>query len=346
MDFTPFSAPSLTVGFIVAAAVIAIFGSMMTRIADRLADVTGLGEALMGAVFLGGSTSIPGIITSMTAAHRGYANLAISNAIGGIAAQTVFLAVADVVYRKANLEHAAASVSNMMQGAMLVGLLALAILGMAGPQITFFQIHPISILLIAGYFLGLVQISKAETEPMWLAKRTRETQVDETNTERMSRFGLMLSWFEFAVLGIIVGFAGYVVARSGIALSEKINISQTMAGGLFTAVATSLPELVTSLSAVRRGALTLAVGGVMGGNCFDVLFLSFSDAAFREGSIYAHLNHEQLFMMSSTILLTGILLLGLMRREKHGIADIGFESVLIVFLYIAMFITITAIGRT
>lgn len=342
MEFTEFSVPFLACVFVVAAAIIAIFGSMMTRIADRLADVTGLGEALMGAIFLGGSTSIPGVITSVTAAYEGYPKLAISNAIGGIAAQTAFLSIADIAYRKANLEHAAASIANMIQGTLLVGLLALSILGVVGPQVTFFQVHPISLLLIAGYIFGLLQISKAETEPMWRAKKTRETQIDKTKTGHISRYKLVLAWLKFAVLGIIVGFAGYVVAKSGIALSNMVGISQTIVGGLLTAVITSLPELVTSVSAVRQGALTLAVGGVIGGNCFDVLFLSFSDFAYREGSVYAALDQEQLFMVSSTILLTGVLLLGLLRREKHGIANIGFESFLIIVLYIAMFVSIYA----
>ena len=52
---------------------------------------------------------------------------------------------------------------------------------------------------------------------------------------------------------------------------------------LMTAVATSLPELVTTLAAVRRGAAQLAVGGIIGGNAFDVLFLSASDVAYRDG---------------------------------------------------------------
>ena len=74
-----------------------------------LADETGLGEAIFGAVLLGSATSIAGITTSVTAAVNALPSLAISNAIGGIAAQTVFLAVADITYRPANLEHAAAS---------------------------------------------------------------------------------------------------------------------------------------------------------------------------------------------------------------------------------------------
>ncbi|MEL6912790.1 MAG: sodium:calcium antiporter, partial [Cyanobacteria bacterium J06598_4] len=84
-----FNSLTISIGiFIVAAFVIAIVGIKMTKIADRLADRTGLGEAVVGALFLGGSTSLPGIVTSVTTAAGGHAELAISNALGGIAAQT------------------------------------------------------------------------------------------------------------------------------------------------------------------------------------------------------------------------------------------------------------------
>ncbi|MEO1185501.1 MAG: hypothetical protein AAFX46_12785, partial [Cyanobacteria bacterium J06636_27] len=89
---------SLQVGiglFIIAAIVIGLVGTKMCKVADQLADATGWGEAVVGAVFLGGSTSLSGIVTSVTAAYGGHAELAVSNAVGGIAAQTAFLAIAD-----------------------------------------------------------------------------------------------------------------------------------------------------------------------------------------------------------------------------------------------------------
>ncbi|MGD1912291.1 MAG: hypothetical protein ACFB2X_15970 [Rivularia sp. (in: cyanobacteria)] len=110
---------SLPIGvslFVIAAIVIGLVGTKMCKVADQLADATGWGEAVIGAVFLGGSTSLAGIVTSVTAALGGHAELAVSNALGGIAAQTAFVAVADLFYRKANLEHAAASVTNLIQG--------------------------------------------------------------------------------------------------------------------------------------------------------------------------------------------------------------------------------------
>ncbi|HRX85407.1 MAG TPA: sodium:calcium antiporter, partial [Phycisphaerae bacterium] len=148
LDFASLSLVSLVLLFVAAAAVIGVVGTRLARIADALADATGWGEAFFGAVFLGASTSLPGVVTSVTAAWEGHAALAFSNALGGIAAQTVFLAVADMFYRKANLEHAAASVPNMMQGALLIVLLMAVLLLMSAPAVTVWSVHPGSVALV------------------------------------------------------------------------------------------------------------------------------------------------------------------------------------------------------
>ena len=82
----------------------------------------------------------------------------------------------------------------------------------------------------------------------------------------------------------------------------------------------------------------MAVGGVIGGNAFDTLFVAFSDFAYRDGSIYHAITDQQVFIIALTILLTGILLLGLLRREKQGIGNIGFESFLTLALYLGAFV--------
>lgn len=322
--------------FIIAAFVIGVVGTRLARVADRIADKTGWGEALVGAIFLGGSTSLSGIVTSVTAAAQGHPELAVSNALGGIAAQTVFLAIADIVYRNANLEHAAASAANLTQGTLLITLLAIPLLAFAGPEVSVWGMHPASLFLIAAYWFGMTLVARAKTRPMWGPRRTAETRSDEPE-EAVSRSGLLPLVVRFVIYSALIAIAGYVVAESGVAIAEQTGLSQTVVGGLFTAISTSLPELITSVAAVRQGALTLAIGDIIGGNSFDILFLSFSDVAYRSGSIYHGINRQQIFIVSLTILMTGILLLGLLRREKHGIANIGFESGLILLVYLGGF---------
>lgn len=328
---------AVVVLFLSSAAVIATVGTYMTRLADRLADLTGWGEAIFGAVLLGGSTSLPGIMTSVVTAYEGFAELAVSNAIGGIAAQTTFLAIADMAYHKANLEHAAASIENLMQGALLSTLSAIPLLAMAGPTYSIWGIHPASLLLVVAYLFGIRLIASAKSTPLWLPRETQETNTDEPDEEEVPHNEMAGLWLRFGGTALLVAAAGYLVAQSGIAFAGRTGISETIIGGLLTAIATSLPELVTSVAAVRRGALTLAVGGVIGGNCFDLLFVSFADVAYRAGSIYHAMTDRQVFVIALTLLLTGILLLGLLRREKQGLWGIGFESVLIIVLYLGAF---------
>ncbi len=318
--------------FAATAAVIAFVGTKMARVSDRLADKTGWGEALVGALFLGGSTSLSGIITSVTAAWNGYPELAISNAVGGIAAQTAFLAIADIFYRRANLEHAAASVANLMQGTLLITLLALPILAYAGPDISLWGIHPATVVLVVTYLFGLRLVSNAQSKPMWKPLNTQQT-VSDTPEAVPASLSLSALWTRFAIYALIVAVCGYLIGRSGIAIATQTGLSESLVGTLLTAVCTSLPELVTTVAAVRQGALMLAVGGIIGGNCFDLLFIAFSDVAYRPGSIYAAISEQQLFSLALTAMMVGVLLLGLLQRQKYGVGKIGFESTLILALY-------------
>ena len=193
--------------FIVAAILILAFGVMMTRIAAQLAERTGLGEAVMGALFLGACTSLPEIATSTTAAAAGHADLAMSNAIGSVAGQTAFLAVADMAYRRANLEHAAASAENLLLAAFLLVMLAFVMLGLALPAAAFPGFHPVSLLMLLAYGYGMRMVSRVHRQPMWLPRRTRETRtrsgipIDSTTLDELraaaDRYGLEA---EFAAL--------------------------------------------------------------------------------------------------------------------------------------------------
>jgi cation:H+ antiporter len=330
------SLPVAALIFFACAAAIGFVGTKMTGLADRLADRTGLGEAFVGAVFLGAATSLPGITVSVTAALDGHAQLALSNAIGGIAAQTAFLAVADIFYRKSNLEHAAASVPNMMQAAVLIILLSLLIAAMAAPAVDLWGIHPVTVLLPLVYVFGMGMVRAARRDPMWHPEQTHETDRDTPDEPVTDASSDLAMWLKFAGAAGVVVVAGYFITGASIVLADGLGLNHTIAGALFTAVATSLPELVTSIAAVRRGALTLAVGGVIGGNCFDTLFAAVADVAYRDGSLYhAALasSSREVVLLAVSILMTGILLLGLLRRQKQGPGRIGFESLAVLVIY-------------
>jgi cation:H+ antiporter len=324
--------------FIAATAIIGIFGVKMTHVARKLAADTGMGEAVMGAVFIGASTSLSGIIASMTAASQGHAEMAVSNALGGIAAQTFFLAVADMFYRKANLEHAAASAENLMMGAFLICLLAIHLVAFSAPQLQILTIHPFSFLLVVSYLSGIRILVNTHKVPMWLPRRTRETRIEPKNNHKRKRRTNNPLWGTFVIYSIIVGVAGWLLSKTGISIAKSTGLSEGLIGGVFTAISTSLPELVIAITAVRLKSLTLAVGDIIGGNAFDTLFIAVSDFVYLEGSIYASISSVEQYWLAITILMTGVLLMGLLHRERHGIANIGWESFLVFLLYLGSLI--------
>lgn len=318
--------------FSLCALVIAVAGTRIARVVDQLADRTGIGEATAGALLMGGATSLGGSVLSVAAAWNGHAELATSNALGGIAVQTFFLAIADMAYRRANLEHAAASVPNMLQNGLLIALLALIMLAPHLPDVTVAGVHPVTPALVGLYIYGIRLSQGAWKTPMWRPSITRETREDKP--DRASTMpSLARLWVEFAILAVVLGLAGLTLEPAATTISARTGLTQTIVGVMLTAVSTSIPELVTSVAAVRRGALTLAVGGIIGGNAFDTLFMAGSDLAYRDGSIYHAMSEDTVFWVALTLLMSAFLIMGLIRREQQGPGGIGAESLAILLLY-------------
>jgi cation:H+ antiporter len=321
--------------FLLAACLIAFFGIRMTYAARDLAAATGMGEALTGAVFIGATTSLSGIIASATAAWHGQAGLAVSNSLGGIAAQTLFLVVADMLYRKTNLEFAAASVENMMMSVQVMILLSVLLIAFNLPDASLFAVHPASFVLIVAYLFTLKLLVDTHERPMWLPRMSRGTVLEPDREPGVKKGHAKPGLFvDFAVCAAAVAIAGWLIAAAGMVIAERTGLSDGVVGGIFIAVVTSLPELVIAITAIRLGSLTLAVGDIVGGNAFDTLFVAVSDFFYREGPIFAAIEPTEKVWLGTAMLMNAVLLMGLMYRERKGIANIGMESALILVIYV------------
>ena len=332
LDLETFSLLWIVLIFIACAAVIGLAGWKLAKYADLLADRTGIGEAAAGALFLGAGTSLPGSVASVTAAASGFPDLAISNAIGGLAVQTAFLGIADLCYRRANLEHAASASGNLMSAALLVVMLSIPLVSRQLPEVTWFGIHPATLLLPMTYLAGLHLLQRTHREPMWTPRQTDETRQDVA-AEASGSLSLGGLWLRFGVCALAVAVAGYLISSASAELTVRTGLSQNAVGGVFLAIATSLPELITSVAAVKRGALTLAVSDIIGGNSFEVIFLAASDVVYREGSIYHEITGHHVLLITVCMLMTGVLLMGMISRQRQGPAGIGFEGAVILALY-------------
>jgi len=328
--------------FAIAALVIVIAGSRLARMADKLADCTGLGEALFGVLLLAGVTSLPDFAATLSAAVDARPDLAMSNVMGSMAANLMFLGIADMVYRKANLEHAVASPTMLMQAALGIVLLTLPLLAIATPAMSVWGVHPITPVIVVAYPFGLYQLRSTENNPMWFPRYTHQTVPDTPEHHRHG--SLAYAWLGFIALAAVTGIAGWVLMETAKVISDQTGLSESLVGGLITALATSSPELVTTIAAIRRGALTLAVSNIFGTNCFNILVVAAADGGYPGGSIYHDMAPVQMTWGIISILMTATLLLGMVRRETYGVGRIGFESALILAVYAVALGVVVASG--
>lgn len=316
------------VALVVATGVLLLAGPRLARVVDTLAERTGLGRAIAGGLLLGGATSLTGIVTTITGALEGDAGFALANPIGGVAIQSVWLAIADLVYRRANLEHAAASLENLLQSLILVALLMVPVLAYATPQLTWGWVHPASLLIPVLYGYGLVLLRRVRETPMWTPRLTDRT--DNGGEGSSSTGSLARVWVAFAALAVVVGATGWVIGTAGLGLVAATGWPSDVTGFTITTAISSLPELVTLIAAVRMGAPVLAVGNIVGGNVFDTLLIAVSDVAYTPGTIYAAAGPSSLVLLGGTALVATVLAGGLLVREERGI---GFEGFAIPALY-------------
>ncbi|WP_346620093.1 sodium:calcium symporter [Blastococcus montanus] len=333
------------------AVVIVIAGVRLTRVADSLAERTGLGDAIGGALLLGAVTSLPGNVTVLTGALEGDAGFALANPIGGIALQTVWLAIADLLYRRVNLEHAAASLQNVLQSVLLIAMLAVPVVAYATPDLQLGWIHPMTLLIPALYAYGLTLLRRMKQQPMWVPVHTDQTADDdegagdgngngngdgededggERNGNGDERPTARL-WGLLAALGLVTGVAGWLVGRAGLSVIARAGLDSGVVGFTLTTAVSSLPELVVLLTAVRMGQLTLGVGNIVGGNVYDILMISVADVGYLEGPIYRDAGPTSLVLVGGTLVMAAVLAAGLLMRDRKWV---GFEGVSIPLIYV------------
>ncbi|WP_165986240.1 sodium:calcium antiporter [Streptomyces sp. YIM 98790] len=319
--------------FLLAGALTVVCAVRLSGLGDVLADRTGWGEALFGAVFFGLATSLSGIVMTAVSAAVDRPTLAYSSAVGGIAAQTLAIVVADMFHRGVNLEHAAASLPNLLFGCLLIGLLGLALMAAFSPDVTVLGVHPGAAAMVAFYWGGL-RLIQAHPRPMWLAVRTAETVPDVPHDDPvLGRRSTARLWTEFGAVAVLVVVGGWAVARAADGLVAGTGLRAGFVGAAFMGLVNALPEIVTAVAAVRRGAVTLAIAAVIGGNCLDALNLVIGDVAYRQGSLFHATAPDELFLTSAAVVMTGVLLGGLLVRQKRGWWRLGFDGVLLFALY-------------
>ncbi|MGI5837000.1 MAG: sodium:calcium antiporter [Chloroflexota bacterium] len=322
--------------FLFAAAIIWAAGSRLAIYADIIADRSGLGQALVGLVLLAGTTSLPEIGRTISAATIGNSALVVDSLFGGIVLQTAILALADMAVAQQVLTFFAPSSVLLLEGAVVVLLLGLALSGIAsGELFSVFEVGAWSILLLAAYVLAIYLLQCHEGRG-WVPievpeqlKREEEEKPGEHRLKSSLEIGL-----RFAASSTVIFLAGMTLAQVGDVLAVQTGLGASIVGATLLAFASALPEMSTTIAAVRLGAYSMAISNIFGTNALLVALVFVGDLFYRQGPILESVGRSSLFAASMGIVTTSVLLVGLIERRNKTYFGMGLDSIAVLILYL------------
>lgn len=335
--------------FVVTAGVIWLVGQRLVTYAELIAERTQLGQAFVGLLFLAGATSLPEVGRTIAASSRGNAALAVDSLLGGIALQTAILAVADLVLGRGALTFFAPRPVLLLEGVLLILLLGLALAGITtGELVVLLGIGLWTLLVFGGYLLSLYLLWQYEGRGRWRPVNPPEEErpAQAPADARAQRFQ---SWSTRRIILVFLGTsaiifaAGALLAGLGDALTVQTGLGASFVGATLLALATSLPEVTTTMAASRLGAFALAISNIFGSNALLVALLLVADVFYPAGPILDVVGSPAAFSATLGILGTGVYLAGLIERRNVAVFRMGIDSVLVLVLYFAGVATLYAL---
>jgi len=275
------------IGFLVAGLVLLVFGGeLLVRGAVGLAEKAGVSALVIGLVIVGLGTSMPELVTSVEAAMAGSPDIAWGNIVGSnIANSLLILGAAALVVPMAITTANRWRDAGVAVGASLM-LLVLAMTGIGNALV-----GGTLIACLIGYIAWCYREEKLAAPDVVLnAPYDRAQALELSDPGLHSQIGgwwrpILLTLFGLAVL---VG-GGRLLVTGAIDLARLAGLTETLIGLTIVAVGTSLPELVTSVIAARKGEPEVAFGNVVGSNIYNIFGIGGATMLLAPGAVPANL---------------------------------------------------------
>lgn len=301
-----------TTVLVACALVIAFAGWRLTRAVDAIAEITGLGRAFLGMILVATVTSLPELATGVSAVAVAHApDIAVGDIVGSCVFNLLLFVLADAVSGRTGF-YASLQSSHTLTAAMSILLLTIVVTVLLTPELARLSLGHVGLssLLLVGVYLGAARmLHTAEAR----AKTTTQHRDESSGTSLRAAIAVTLT------AGLAVIIAGSLIAISADRIAELAGFSHSFVGVLFVGGATSLPEVVSVLAAIRLKAGDLAAGNLFGSNLFNVLVLAADDAAFTEGPLLSQASPELAGTALVAIMMTCVVVMALqfVRRSEN-----------------------------
>jgi cation:H+ antiporter len=332
------SVPMLIGVFAVGAIVTWIAGVQLAKATDVLDERLNLGEAMGGMVLLAVAGSLPELAITVSGALQGHLGIVAGNLVGGIAMQTMVLAICDFSLRgKRPLSYLVASLGPVIEALLVMLVVVQVILGALLPADTAVAgVSPASIAIILTWVVGLLAINRTRNSLRWSLPAQDADAAPEpaakasTGGLAKASTGRVVGLFLLASAATLV--AGVALENSGNALANAFGISGAVFGATFLALATALPEISTGLAAVKLGDYHLAMSDIFGGNAFQVCLFLLADLLAGQ-PVLPDVGKANGWLAALGLLITGLFALGVVLRPERRRLRLGADSLLACLAY-------------
>jgi cation:H+ antiporter len=330
--------------FVAMAAIIWYAGTKLERQADGIARRTGLGHAFTGVVLLAAATSLPEIATTVTAVWIDNVPMAVNNLLGSVVFNTAALAIADAGSGPSALTYRSPRYVLIMAGAGVILLLALVLMGgamgrgseqMPPTGVWLVQYRFWEVLIILGY-LGLMYAThQGQSQPRWHPTSANESaRSDKTGEEASDSEEETSAWIygAFALSSAVILVTAWGLTQTGDALAMQTGLGGGFVGFAFIALATTLPEISTTVAAARAGNDNMAVTNIFGSSAFVLMLLGLTGLFVGEEALRVAASPSGAFAVGLGMAVTLTYLWGLLEHEDRTILGIGWDSAIVIVL--------------
>jgi len=318
--------------FLICLAAILAAGTRLAKYADAISEKTRLGRIWIGIALVATITAMPEMATGISSAVLvDSADLAFGTLLGSVCFNLTIVAILDVL----NKQHvpALSQVSSRQLPGSRWGIALITVAGLGlylAPRIAMPSIGWLSLpgaLLLVMYPLAVRRIL--------LAERRHTRGEEQETTEHYGHLTLRGVLLRFYLAAAVVVAAGVWLSFTGDKIAEVTGWGTSFVGNLFLAIATSAPEIVVSISAVRMGVPDIALGDILGANMLDTAMIGLVDLFYVKGSLLATTSQENLAVVIAALLMTLMVTFAIFRpRDNYVVGRMSWYAPLLVAAYV------------
>jgi cation:H+ antiporter len=292
--------------------VIGYAGYFLSRYGDIIAEKSGVSASWVGLILLSTATSLPELVTGISAVTFADApDIAVGDVLGSTVFNLAILVMLDALYRRETLYSRAAQghILSASLGAMLIAFAGFSLLlDRAGMSPAFWHVGLYSPFILLVYLVAIRAVYSYE-------RRTLSEFV-EASAERYPGVTLRSAVKGYAQAAAAVVLAGSWLPFVAKDISEMMGWGQSFVGTLLVAAVTSAPEAAVTISALRIGALDMAIANLLGSNLFDIIILAVDDLFYTKGPLLAHVDASHALTAFTAMMMSALVIVGLVFRPQ------------------------------